>query len=139
MLLRGVHITCQHKSDEHESLGKMMGKRAGAGRGSGTVSAQLSLAYSLSLYSAQTESKERALVAVWERRKKRGSRVTMAKRDTTHRAAEMQRPPDDLPSAAPRSPPPRPPQALRLHNTSQEKETADEKGRGVRGGTFCTF
>ena len=36
----------------------------------------------------------------------------------------------DAPSTAP---------ALRLHNTSQEKETADEKGGGVRGGTFCAF
>ena len=89
----------------------------------------------LTLLSSNRIKRASALVSVRKktRRKERGSRVTMSKRDTAHRAAEMQRPPDDLPSAAPRSrhsllPPPRPPPALRLHNTSQEKETADEKG-----------
>jgi len=91
----------------------------GQGGTSGTVSARLSLACSLSLYSAQTESKERALVSVWERRQeeRRGGHASRWQCDTTHRAEEMQRPPDDLPSAAPRSrhsllPPPRSPPAL---------------------------
>ena len=73
-------------------------------------------------------------------------------------ATKMQRPPDDLPSAAPRSrhsllPPPRPPLALRLHNTSQEKEPDETEERGtdlttdsslrcrffLRSSTFCTL
>ena len=60
-------ITCKHKSHRHESLGKGEG---GEGRGKPQAWHQRNsnLAYSLSFYSAQTESTERALVSTWERR-----------------------------------------------------------------------
>ena len=54
--LRCVHITCQHKSDRHESLGKMMGIRAGAGGGLGHgISATLTRLLALTLLSASSD------------------------------------------------------------------------------------
>ena len=90
--------TCQHKSHIHDSLGKGEG---GEGRGELQTRHQRhsKLAYSLSFYSAQTESitleVNQSQVSSFSQSDKKG--------ETTHRAAEMQRPLDDLPSAAPRS------------------------------------
>ena len=81
--LRCVHITCQHKSDRHEYLGKMMGKRAGAGGGLGHgISATLTRLLALTLLNSDrinhTESitlSEGKSATVKERRPKSERRV----------------------------------------------------------------
>ena len=127
---------CQHDSQGKEE------REEGRGRPQ-TRSARLSLAYSLSHYSSQTESKERALSLVWNisnrikrasasvkerQQERRGTHASrwQPKRVTTHRAAKMQRLPYDLPSGGPRS-------ALhplrRTQYISRDKPSARGRGR----------